>query len=62
VTDIEGDYLAYWRNKFITSGIITRQHLIYQSVDAFMTEQLSQPNPVTNWEDWPTIHTTFIYT
>ena len=29
--------------------------MIYQSIDAFMTEQLSQPNPVTKWEQWPTL-------
>lgn len=27
----------------------------YQNIDAFLTEQLSQPNPVTNWEQWPTL-------
>ena len=47
ITDVEGDYLAYWLNKFIISGIITREHLIYQNIDAFLTEQLAQPNPVT---------------
>ena len=55
MTEIEGDYLAYWLNKFISSGIITREHLIYQNIDAFLTEQLSRPNPVTNCEQWPTL-------
>ena len=55
VTEVEGDYLAHWLNQFIRSGIITREHLIYQSIDAFMTEQLSQPNPVTKWKQWPTL-------
>ena len=55
VTEVEGDYLAHWLNQFIRSGIITREHLIYQSIDAFMTEQLSQPNPVTKWEQGPTL-------
>ena len=55
MTEVEGDYLAYWLNKFVSSGIITRQHLIYQNIDAFMTEQLTQPNAVTNWEHWPTL-------
>ena len=55
VTEVEGDYLAHWLNQFIRSGIIAREHLIYQSIDAFMTEQLSQPNPVTKWEQWPTL-------
>ena len=55
MTEIEGDYLAYWLNQFISSGVVTRQHLIYQHIDAFMTEQLTQPNPVTNWEHWPTL-------
>ena len=55
VAEVEGDYLAHWLNQFIRSGIITREHLIYQSIDAFMTEQLSQPNPVTKWEQWPTL-------
>lgn len=55
MTGVEGDYLAHWLNKFISSGIITREHLIYQNIDAFLTEQLSQPNPVTNWEQWPTL-------
>ena len=55
MAEVEGDYLAYWLNKFISSGIITRQHLMYQNIDAFMTEQLTQPNPVINWEHWPTL-------
>lgn len=56
VTEVEGDYLAYWQNKFISSGIITREHLLYQNIDAFLDEQLSQPNPVTTkWEQWPTL-------
>ena len=55
VTEVKGDYLAHWLNQFIRSGIITREHLIYQSIDAFMTEQLSQPNPVTKCEQWPTL-------
>lgn len=55
VTEVEEDYLAYWLNKFISCGSITRQHLIYQNMDAFMTKQLTQPNPVTNWEHWPTL-------
>ena len=29
---------------------------MYQNIDAFLTEQLSQPNPVTNWESWPTLY------
>ena len=49
---VKGDYLAYWLNKFIIPRIITREHLIYQNTDAFLTEQLS---PVTNWEQWPTL-------
>ena len=28
---------------------------MYQNVDAFLTEQLSQPNPVSNWKNWPTL-------
>lgn len=55
VTEVEGDYLAYWLNTFISSGINTREHLLYQNIDAFLTEQLSQPNPVTKWEQWPTL-------
>ena len=55
MTEVEGDYLAYWLNKFISSGIITGEHLIYQNIDAFLTEQLSWPNPVTNCEQWPTL-------
>lgn len=55
ITEVEGDYLAYWLNSFIKSGLMTREHLIYQNIDAFFSEQLSQPNPVTNWEQWPTL-------
>ena len=55
ITEVEGDYLAYWLNSFIESGLITREHLIYQNIDAFFSEQLSQPNPVANWKHWPTV-------
>ena len=30
--------------------------MLYQHIDAFLTEQLSQPNPVTNWQQWPTLY------
>ena len=55
ITKVEGDCLAYWLNSFIESGLITREHLIYQHIDAFFSEQLSQPNPVANWKHWPTV-------
>ena len=29
---------------------------MYQSVDAFITEQLQQPHPVLNWTTWPTLY------
>lgn len=29
---------------------------MYQEVDAFLTEQLRQPYPVTNWQNWPTLY------
>ena len=54
VTEIEGFYLAYWLNKFISSGIVNR-HLIYHNMDTFLTEQFTQPNPDRNWEHWPTL-------
>ncbi|CAB4039901.1 Hypothetical predicted protein [Paramuricea clavata] len=54
--EIKTDYLTQWLNQLIESGIINREHLIYQNIDAFLTEQLSQPNPVTNWEQWPTLY------
>ena len=49
VTEIEGFYLAYWLNKFISSGIVNR-HLICHNMDTFLTEQFTQPNPDRNWE------------
>ena len=52
---ISYDYLGHWLNIFIESGVITKEHLLYQEVDAFLVEQLSQPDPVNNWEQWPTL-------
>jgi hypothetical protein len=40
---------------FIEVGYISSDHVLYQSVDAFISEQLSQPSPVTNWAEWPTL-------
>ncbi|CAB3978287.1 Hypothetical predicted protein [Paramuricea clavata] len=55
--EIKTDYLTHWLNQLIESGIINREHLIYQNIEAFLTEQLSQPNPpVTNWEQWPILY------
>ena len=56
VTKIEGDYLSYWLQKFVASGMIPRQHLMYQEIDAFLTEQLCQPYPVHHWQKWPTLY------
>ena len=30
--------------------------MLYQSVDAFITEQLHQPHPVLDWSTWPTLY------
>ena len=53
--EINGNYLPYWLNKFIEAGILRGGHLMHQNVDVFLTEQLSQPNPVSNWKNWPTL-------
>jgi hypothetical protein len=53
---IEGNYLSFWLKQFISSGIISQEHLMYQEIDAFLTEQLTQPNPVYNWQKWPTLY------
>ena len=37
-------------------NIINKEHLLYQHIDAFLTEHLSQPNPVSNWQQWPTLY------
>ena len=47
--------MGHWLNIFVKSGVITKEHLLYQEIDAFMVEQLSQPDPVNNWEHWPTL-------
>ena len=52
---ISGNYLAHWLNLFIKAGFISSEHLLYQTVDAFICEQMNQPNPVTNWTQWPTL-------
>ena len=52
---IGGNYLAHWLNLFIKAGFISSEHLQYQTVDAFICEQMNQPNPVTNWTQWPTL-------
>ncbi|CAB4007206.1 Hypothetical predicted protein [Paramuricea clavata] len=36
--------------------MVDSSHLMYQEVDAFLTEQLRQPYPVTNWQKWPTLY------
>ena len=52
---IGGNYLAHWLNLFVKAGFISSEHLLYQTVDAFICEQINQPNPVTNWTQWPTL-------
>ena len=52
---IGGNYLAHWLNLFIKAGFISSDHLLYQTGDAFICEQMNQPNPVTNWTQWPTL-------
>ena len=52
---IGGNYLAHWLNLFIKAGFISSEHLLCQTVDAFICEQMNQPNPVTNWTQWPTL-------
>lgn len=53
---IENDYLGHWLQQFVASGMVDSSHLMYQEVDAFLTEQLRQPYPVTNWQNWPTLY------
>jgi hypothetical protein len=53
---IEEDYLSYWLQKFVASGMVTSEHLMYQEIDAFLTEQLCQPYHVHNWQKWPTLY------
>ena len=52
---IGGNYFSHWLNLFIKAGSISSEHLLYQTVDAFICEQMNQPNPVTNWTQWPTL-------
>ena len=53
--EISYGYLGHWLNIFIESGVLTKEHLLYREVDAFLVEQLSQPDPVNNWEQWLTL-------
>ena len=54
--EIEHDYLGHWLQQFVAAGMVDSSHLIYQEVDAFMTEQLRQPFPITDWQQWPTLY------
>lgn len=53
--EIEHDYLGHWLQQFVATGMVDSSHLVYQEVDAFMTEQLRQPFPITDWQQWPTL-------
>lgn len=43
-----------WACSFFLASL--QIHLLYQELDAFFVEQLSQPNPVRHWDQWPTIY------
>ena len=45
---ISCDYLAHWLQTFVGAGMVDSSHLMYQEIDAFITEQLRQPYPVDN--------------
>ena len=52
----EGNYLAHWLKLAIDTWILSTDHVLYQSVDAFITEQLQQPHPVLDWTTRPTLY------
>lgn len=53
---MDANYLAHWLKLAIDAGMVTSQHVLYQTVDAFITEQLQQPHPMSDWSAWPTLY------
>ena len=49
------NYTCHWKDQLIKANIIKSNSIVFQEADAYVTSILSFPNPVKNWDFWPTL-------
>ena len=54
--DFDENYICHWKNILIRNGAINSSSLTFQEDDARIFMALSYPHPISNWDEYNTLH------